>query len=155
MGRDLTSDRFATLTFERRVAAPVDTLWQAWLAPAARALWAAPNANVTVEFSETSTEVGGREVSLCKAKGYPDIRAEVRWLHLDPGQCAVNSELITSPSGTDGVALVTADFAPDGEGSRILLTVQLAAMAQGVADGYRQGYGAAVANLGRLPNARC
>jgi hypothetical protein len=65
MDRVVTSDRFATLTFERRVAAPVDTLWHAWLAPAARALWAAPNANVTVEFIETSTEVGGREVSLC------------------------------------------------------------------------------------------
>jgi uncharacterized protein YndB with AHSA1/START domain len=150
MDRVVTSDRFATLTFERRVAAPVGTLWHAWLAPAARALWAAPNANVTVEFIETSTEVGGREVSLCKAKGYPDIRAEVRWLHLNPGHCAVNSEVITSTSGTDGVALVTADFVPDGEGSRIVLTVQLSAMAKGMEDGYRQGYDAGVANLGAV-----
>lgn len=34
--------RFATLTFERRVAAPVATLWQAWTAPTARAVWAPP-----------------------------------------------------------------------------------------------------------------
>ncbi|TJX00094.1 MAG: ATPase, partial [Mesorhizobium sp.] len=33
-------DRFATLTFERDVAAPSSVLWQAWTAPAARAIWA-------------------------------------------------------------------------------------------------------------------
>ena len=38
------TDRFATLTFEREVSAPVAILWQAWTAPAARAVWAAPAA---------------------------------------------------------------------------------------------------------------
>ena len=54
--------RFATLVFEREVAAPVDILWQAWTAPAARAVWAAPTPEVTVEFLEADTRVGGREV---------------------------------------------------------------------------------------------
>ena len=31
---------FATLVFERDMAAPAETLWQAWTAPAARAVWA-------------------------------------------------------------------------------------------------------------------
>ena len=35
-------NRFATLTFERDVAAPASALWEAWTAPAARAVWAAP-----------------------------------------------------------------------------------------------------------------
>jgi uncharacterized protein YndB with AHSA1/START domain len=143
----MTEDRFATLAFTRHVAAPVGTLWQAWTAPAARALWAPPSAGVTVEFLQTATEVGGLEVSLCKAPGHPDIRAEVRWLHLDPGQCSVNSEVISSAAGLQGAALVTAEFHADGEGSRIDLTVQLAAFAADMADGYRQGYGAGVANL--------
>ena len=30
--------RFATLTFERDVAAPLAVLWEAWTAPAARAV---------------------------------------------------------------------------------------------------------------------
>ena len=68
--------RFATLTFERDVAAPSSVLWQAWTAPAARAVWAAPTPSVTVEFLEADTRVGGREVSLCKVKGQPDIRCE-------------------------------------------------------------------------------
>lgn len=102
--------RFATLTFDRTVAAPAATLWQAWTAPAARAVWAAPSPDVTVEILESATEIGGREVSLCKAAGYPDIRAEVQWLHLDAGRMAVNSERITSAAGMDAAALVTAEF---------------------------------------------
>ena len=76
------SDRFATLTFERAVSAPVATLWEAWTAPAARAVWAAPAPQVTVEFLEADTRVGGREVSLCKVEGRPDIRCEGGWLAL-------------------------------------------------------------------------
>lgn len=143
-------DRFVTLTFERTVAAPVATLWQAWIAPSARAIWSPPAPGVTVEFLETSTEVGGREVSLCKAEGYPDIRAEVRWLHLDPGRMSVNSEVITSPAGTDGAALVTAEFSGDDSESRIVLTVQLASVGEDMQAGYRQGYAAGIANLGAV-----
>lgn len=76
--------RFAALTFEREVAAPLATLWQAWTAPAARAVWAAPTPAVTVEFLEAETRVGGREVSLCKVAGQPDIRCECGWLVLQP-----------------------------------------------------------------------
>lgn len=139
--------RFATLTFQREVAAPVATLWQAWTAPAARAVWAAPSPEVTVEILESSTEIGGREVSLCKADGYPDIRAEVQWLHLDAGRMAVNSERITSPAGTDGLALVTAEFSGDERESAVSLTVQLCALAENMEAGYRHGYGAGIANL--------
>ncbi len=41
MSRDVTADRFATLTFQRRVAAPLASLYAAWTAPAARAVLAA------------------------------------------------------------------------------------------------------------------
>jgi uncharacterized protein YndB with AHSA1/START domain len=140
--------RFATLTFERAVGASVSTLWQAWTAPAARAVWAAPSPEVTVEILESVTEVGGREVSLCKAAGYPDIRAEVQWLHLDPGRMAVNSELITSSAGTDAAALVTAEFSGDDSNSRVVLTIQLCALAGNMEAGYRHGYGAGIVNLG-------
>lgn len=141
------SDRFATLTFERKLAAPVETLWQAWTAPSARAIWAPPNPDVTVEFLEADTRVGGREVSICRASGYPDIRAEVHWLHLDPPRCSINSELITSPEGTDAAALVTAELSGDEESSRLVLTVQLSALAEEMEAGYRQGYDGGLDNL--------
>ncbi len=139
--------RFATLTFDRAVAAPVETLWAAWTAPAARALWASPAPGITVEILDSTPEPGGREVSICRAPGTPDVRADVQWLHLDHARLAVNSECITSNGATDGAALVTAGFASEGQGSRLRLTVQLCALADGMEDGYRFGYGAGVENL--------
>lgn len=141
------SSRFATLSFERQVAAPVATLWQAWTAPAARAVWAAPAPSVTVEFLEADTRVGGREVSLCKVDGQPDIRCECGWLELQPPRRSVNYEVVSSEGVTRSAALVTADFAPAGEGSRLVVTVQLSSLAEDMEAGYRQGFGAGLDNL--------
>ena len=141
--------RFATLDFTRQVPAPVATLWQAWTAPAARALWAAPFPSVTVEFLETATGLGGREVSLCKVAGRPDIRCEAGWLDLQPARRSVNYELVSREGVPLSAALVTADFAAEGAGSRMDVTVQLSALAEGedMAPGYRHGFGAGLDNL--------
>lgn len=141
------SGGFATLTFEREVAAPVETLWQAWTAPAARAVWAAPTPEVTVEFLEADTRVGGREVSLCKVAGQPDIRCETGWLALQPGSRSVGYEVVSSGGATRSAALVTADFAQTGAGSRVVVTVQLSSLAEDMAAGYRQGFDAGLDNL--------
>ena len=117
MGAGHGRDRFATLTFERDVAAPSSVLWQAWTAPAARAVWAAPTPSVTVEFLEAETRAGGREVSLCKVDGQPDIRCENGWLELQPERCSVNYEVISSEGVTRSAALVTADIS-SGTGER-------------------------------------
>jgi len=139
--------RFATLTFEREVTAPSSVLWQAWTAPAARALWAAPAPSVTVEFLEADTSVGGREVSLCKMDGRPDIRCECGWLELLPALRSVNYEVVSSGGVTQSSALVTAGFSGAGERSRLVVTVQLSALAGDMEAGYRQGFGAGLDNL--------
>lgn len=139
--------RLATLTFERDVAAPLAALWQAWTAPAARAIWAAPSPSVTVEFLEADTRVGGREVSLCKGEFPPDIRCECGWLALQPALRSVNYEVMSSEGVTQSVALVTADFSGTRERSRLVLTVQLSSLAQDMEAGYREGYGACLDNL--------
>ena len=140
-------DRFATLTFERNVAAPVSALWQAWTAPAARAVWASPSPSVKVEFLEADTKVGGREVSLCKVEGQPDIRCEGGWLVLEPAVRSVTYEVISCEGATQSAALVTADFADLGERSRLVVTVQLSSLSEDMEAGYRQGFGAGLDNL--------
>lgn len=142
-------NRFATLRFARTVPAPVATLWQAWTAPAARAIWAAPSPSVTVEFLETATGTGGREVSLCRRDGQPDIRCDSGWLHLQPARRSVNTELVSREGDPLSAALVTADFAAEGAGSRLSVVVQLSALAEGedMEAGYRQGFDAGLDNL--------
>ncbi len=142
-------DRFATLRFERIVAAPLASLWQGWTAPAARAVWASPDPSVAVEFVEAGTRIGGREVSICKVEGQPDIRCECQWLALEAERCSVNSEVIASNGTIQSAALVTAHFSDLGERSRVAVTVQLSSVAENLEAGYRQGFGAGMDNLAR------
>jgi uncharacterized protein YndB with AHSA1/START domain len=125
-------------------------LWQAWTAPAARALWGAPAPAVTVEFLEADPRVGGREVSLCKVEGQPDIRCDGGWLALQPDRRSVGYEVISSEGVTRSAALVTADLEDTGDGSRLLVTVQLSSLAEDMEAGYRQGFGAGLDNLAGL-----
>ena len=148
MSRDHTSDRFATLTFQRHVAAPVATLYAAWTSPAARAVWASPAPAVTVEFLESDARIGGREVSLCKVAGQPDIRVEAGWLDLVPEERTVGYEVVSREGAKLSAALATAEFSAEGDGSRIKVTVQLSSLAEDMAAGYRQGFDAGIANLG-------
>ena len=141
------SGSFATLTFERRVSAPVATLWAAWTAPAARAIWAPPAPSVRVDFLEADTRVGGREISLCKVEGELDNRCEVGWLVLQPPVRSVNYEVISCEGVDLSAALVTAAFASDGDGSRIAVSVQLSSLAENMEAGYRQGFAAGLDNL--------
>ncbi len=142
---------FATLHFERQVAAPVETLWQAWTAPAARAVWAAPTAEVTVEILSSETGPGGREVSLCRRAGQPDFRCDTGWMEWLPPRRSVNHELVTRDGRALSSALVTADFTAQGTGSLLAVTVQLSAEATSDApdmeEGYRQGFAAGLDNL--------
>jgi uncharacterized protein YndB with AHSA1/START domain len=141
------SNGFATLIFERDLAAPASVLWAAWTAPAARAVWASPSPSGTVEFLEADTRVGGCEVSLCKVDGEPDIRCECGWLELQPARRSVNYELISSQGVTQSVALVTASISGSSERSRLTVTVQLSSSAQDMEAGYREGFGAGLDNL--------
>ncbi|MBJ6133892.1 SRPBCC domain-containing protein [Ochrobactrum sp. Q0168] len=141
--------RFVTLTLERDVAAPVSVLWQAWTAPAARAVWSAPNSAVEVEFLEADTRIGGREVSLCKVKDQPDICCECGWLELHPALRSVNYEVISSEGVKQSAALVTAAFADKGERSSVTVTVQLSSLAGDMEAGYREGFSAGLDNLGQ------
>lgn len=143
----MTQDRFATLTFARDIAAPPATLWQAWIAPSARQVWAAPAPSVTVEFLEADSRVGGREISLCKVAGQPDIRCEIGWLAMEQAERSVNYEVISSEGTTLSAALVTAEIAGTDSGSRLIVTVQLSSLAENMADGYREGFGAGLDNL--------
>ena len=143
----MTHPGFATLTFEREIAAPLSATWEAWTAPAARAVWAPPSPSVTVDFLEADTRVGGREVSLCRAKSEPEYRCEIGWLALQSEAQSVNYEVVSSEGATLSTALVTADFFGDGDRSRLVVTVQLSSLAGDMEAGYRKGFGAGLDNL--------
>jgi uncharacterized protein YndB with AHSA1/START domain len=138
---------FATLSFERSLAAPPAVAWEAWTAPAARAIWASPSPSVTVDILESETRIGGREISVCKVEGQPDIRCENGWLVLQPAERSVNYEVISSEGTTLSAALVTAQIKDVDGHSRLSVTVQLSSLSEDMATGYREGFGAGLDNL--------
>ncbi len=144
---DEATRRFATLVFEREVAAPLSVLWEVWTAPAARAVWAPPAPSVTVEVLEADTRVGGREIVLCKVAGEADIRVETTWLVLQAEGCSVNAEVISAEGVTQSAALVTADFSGNDQHSRLVVTVQLSSVAADMEGGYQTGFNVGLDNL--------
>lgn len=143
----MTGGRCTTLTFERDIAAPAGTVWQVWTAPKARALWAAPSPDITVEVMESDSRPGGREVSYCRADGTPEVRCEVNWLVMRAPHLSVNSEVIASNGQTDCATLITTRIEDQGDKSRLSVTVQLSSLAADMEAGYRFGYGGGLDNL--------
>ncbi|MCZ4088581.1 hypothetical protein O3W52_00025 [Ensifer psoraleae] len=139
-------DRFATLSFERKLPFRYRLSGRSGCHPAARAVWASPSPSVTVEFLEADSRLGGREVSLCKVARQPDIRCECGWLELQPTRRSVNYEVVSSGGVTQSAALVTADFQAAEERSRLTVTVQLSSLAEDMRDGYQQGFSAGLNN---------
>lgn len=144
---DDTKGHFATLTFERNAAAPLAVAWEAWTAPAMRAIWSPPSPAVTVAYLEADPRVGGREISLCMVEGHADIRCECGWLELQPPRRSVNYEVISSEGVTQSVSLVTAELSGGSSHSRLAVTVQLSSRMGGMETGYRDGFGASLNNL--------
>ncbi len=140
---------FETLRFTQVYDAAPDRLWRAWTDPAARMRWSAPNPGVTVEFLEWGTHEGGREVSLCRADGAPEIRCEVGWIAVEPPLRTVNTEVLYAGGDRLSAALVTARVDAEGARSRLVLTIQLANLAADMAAGYRQGFPQGLANIAR------
>jgi uncharacterized protein YndB with AHSA1/START domain len=137
-----------TLTFHRRLSATPLQVWLAWTDPGLRALWAAPNPSVTVDVLSAETRPGGREVSICRVAGEPDIRCEVGWIAVAASRRTVNSEVVSAGDVLLSASLVTAEIGEDADGSDLRVTVQLASLAGDMAPGYRTGFGAGLDNLG-------
>jgi uncharacterized protein YndB with AHSA1/START domain len=71
----------------------------------------------------------------------------VSWLVLEDGVRSVNAEVVSREGVTQSAALVTAEVAPTGDGSRLVVTVQLASLGADMEAGYRQGFGAGLDTL--------
>ena len=100
-----------------------------------------------MEYLEADPRVGGREISICRVNGQPDIRCDAGWLVVQPGQRSVTYEVISKDGSPQSAALVTAEVSTRGDSSHLAVTVQLSSLADDMAPGYRQGFGAGLDNL--------
>lgn len=108
-----------SLRLERRINAPVEKVYQAWLDPQTLTRFFSNCQGISLTKAETDPKVGGRFL-LVMNNGTRDIAHTGTYLELVPhARIAFTWE---SPFMTMEGSTVTLDFAPDGEATLLTLT---------------------------------
>lgn len=135
-----------TLIFERDYEASPARLFAALADPHARERWSVP-AGALLVYDEGDFRVGG--IDLCRCGAPDDLRYHVenRYLAIEPGVRIVLSETVREDGRDLSHSLNSLEIAATTTGSRLNLTIQLAACEPGMIAGVRHGHEAALENL--------
>jgi uncharacterized protein YndB with AHSA1/START domain len=131
-----------TLTTSRRIAAPADRVFAAWLDPDMLARFMRPGDGVTVPRAETDPRPGGRFSILMRAGGR-DLPHSGTYLEIEPPTRLVFTwESAHSVEGST----VTLTFAAAGDATDVTLT-QVRFLDEGARDAHRGGWSGILAAL--------
>lgn len=119
------SAQHGTIRLERRYKAAPTRVFAAWSEPKARAQWDVPGRWVIAEQNFDFRE-GGRELKRFGPKGDPRFAADTLYLDIVPQRRIVFSYSMTSRGEPISVSLTTIEMSPDGQGTKLLLTEQVA-----------------------------
>lgn len=137
---------FRQLDFERLYDAPVARVFAAMAEPGARERWAVP-AGSRLVYDQSEFRTGG--VDLCRCGAPDDLRyaVENRYLEIITGRRIVLSETTREGAAVLSHSLNATELEPEGGGTRLRLTILLAASDPGMIAGAQHGYQAALDNL--------
>lgn len=140
----------ATLVFERSIAAPVDRVFAAYSDLDERLKWGAPSENTALIYDKADFREGGEDHVRCGPKSDPNIEVTTRYLDIVAGRRIVSSETIRMGGNRLSASLSTLELEPQGEGTRLRTTIQLASfVGQQMVDGHTNGTNASLDNLVR------
>lgn len=144
---------FRQLDFERLYDANPARLFAALADPVARARWAVPVGSRLV-YDAADFRPGG--VDLCRCGAPDDLRyiVENRYLEIVTDRRIVLSETTREGGAVLSHSLNATELEPTESGTRLRLTIQIAASEPGMIAGALHGYQAALANLAVELNAR-
>jgi len=146
----MTTTAHHTIVFERSFACPVAMLYQAFVDPVARARWGVPSPTAVIIYEAADFRIGGTDRSRCGTNFHPRFLVEVTYLDIVPESRIVHTETVSTDGKRLSAALETIEMAADGNRSKLKVTMQIAAFdGADMADGVRQGFGAALDNLAR------
>ncbi|MBU1385108.1 MAG: SRPBCC domain-containing protein [Alphaproteobacteria bacterium] len=137
---------FHQLDFERRYDAAPARVFAALADPAARERWAVPVGSRLV-YDQSDFRPGGLDLCRC---GPPDdlrYRVENRYLEIIPDRRIVLSETTRDQDAVLSHSLNATELEPIEGGTRLRLTVQIAAAEPDMIAGALHGYQAALDNL--------
>ena len=113
-----------------------------------REAWAAPSETAIFIYDETDFRVGGRDVARCGAKSDPRFRVETRYVDIVPMQRIVSTETIYEADKLLAANIATVEFLPDGQRTRIKVTVQVTSfVGKGMIDNTQAGHAGSLSNM--------
>lgn len=143
MSQTETNQNDLSLTLNRRINAPVEKVYAAWLDPATLTRFFSNCQGISLTKAETDPRIGGRFL-LVMNDGKKDIPHTGSYLELTPhSRIAFTWE---SPHSTAEGSTVTLDLVPDGQATLLTLT-HLRFETEGSRDGHLGGWTAIVDGL--------
>lgn len=137
-----------TIALERTYPASPARVFEAWRDVEARKRWSKPSDQIELVYDKAEFHVGGEDVVRCGVAG--DLRhlAIVTYMEIDPDRRLVFAERVSEAGVAKAAALIDVAFEPSGKGTRLTVTMQVAAYdTPDMIDGYRQGWTPSLENL--------
>jgi len=138
----------ATLVIQRRFDAAPERVFHFWADPVRRGSWDFPGEGWTAEQVESDFRVGGRKLSRFGPPGGTPYVEDLRYEDIVPDQRIVFAYTISLGEARLTASLATIEFAPDGGGTGLKLTEQMAILdGQDTSDLRRAGWTEALDKL--------
>jgi len=145
---EMPAVKHETLVFERRLRASPSAVFAAYADVDARARWSAPSDTAAVVYAASDFRVDGVDRFRCGSKTDLQFEGTVRYADVVENERIVYSEVIATKDMRLAVSLVTWELFPDGTGSRLVVTDQVASfVGDDMIAGSRMGMNAALDNL--------
>ena len=140
----------ATIVMERTYKASPTRVFAAWQNKEARERWQAPDETIRIQFEHMDFREGGRDVARCIEADGAEFLATVHYLDIRRAECIVFTEAVAQANANLSAALISVELFPAGEGTRQLVTMQIASFDEsGMEKGYEHGWGMALDNLAK------
>lgn len=146
----MTPIKHATIVMERSYKASPTRVFAAWKDQKARERWQAPDASIQIKYIEADFREGGRDMARCIEADGAEFLATLYYLDIRSGRSIVFTENVAQGNANVSAALICVELYPVGEGTRQLVTMQIAAFDDsGMEKGYEHGWGMALDNLAK------
>ena len=146
--------RHGSLTIEKTYAASPSRVFGAWADPEMRRIWGSPSDEIDLRIDAADFSVGGEDVSTCMMGDEAIAIVRGRYHDIVTDRRIIYTEIIASMEAIEGACLVSAEFQPDGQGTRLVLTLQTAALdGADLLEGIQEGWESALLRLSEMMKA--